>query len=61
MFNDISRNVSFLCRLNTEKKKKCLYAGYCWEIKVEHLERVKWYAPHIRHVVADVRCRQMQR
>ncbi|XP_048317963.2 tRNA wybutosine-synthesizing protein 2/3/4 [Ziziphus jujuba] len=35
--------------------------GYCWEIKIEHLERVKWYAPHIRHVVADVRCIQTQR
>ncbi|KAK8470851.1 hypothetical protein PHAVU_003G078700 [Phaseolus vulgaris] len=33
--------------------------GYCWEISVEHVERVKWYAPHIRHVVVDVRCRQI--
>ena len=23
--------------------------------KIEHLERVKWYAPRIRHVVLDVR------
>ncbi|XP_027919377.1 tRNA wybutosine-synthesizing protein 2/3/4 [Vigna unguiculata] len=35
--------------------------GYCWEISIEHVERVKWYAPHIRHVVVDVRCRQIQR
>ncbi|XP_020225983.1 tRNA wybutosine-synthesizing protein 2/3/4 [Cajanus cajan] len=35
--------------------------GYCWEVSIEHVERVKWYAPHIRHVVADVRCRQIQR
>ncbi|XP_027332177.1 tRNA wybutosine-synthesizing protein 2/3/4 isoform X2 [Abrus precatorius] len=35
--------------------------GYCWEVSVEHVERVKWYGPHIRHVVADVRCRQIQR
>ncbi|KAL2339187.1 hypothetical protein Fmac_013633 [Flemingia macrophylla] len=34
--------------------------GYCWEVYIEHVERVKWYAPHIRHVVADVRCRQIQ-
>lgn len=26
------------------------------EIAVEHLERVKWYGPRIRHVVCDVRC-----
>lgn len=30
--------------------------GHHWDISLEHLERVKWYAPHIRHVVADVRC-----
>ncbi|KAH1116205.1 hypothetical protein GYH30_045903 [Glycine max] len=24
--------------------------GYCWEVSIEHVERVKWYAPHIRHV-----------
>ncbi|XP_050367895.1 tRNA wybutosine-synthesizing protein 2/3/4 [Argentina anserina] len=35
--------------------------GHCWEISIEHLERVKWYAPHIRHVVADVRCRRAQK
>ena len=25
-------------------------------ITLEHLERVKWYAPHIRHVVLDICC-----
>ncbi|XP_028762976.1 tRNA wybutosine-synthesizing protein 2/3/4 [Neltuma alba] len=35
--------------------------GYCWEVSIEHVERVKWYAPRIRHLVADVRCRQTQR
>lgn len=30
--------------------------GYGWEVSVEHVERVKWYAPHVRHLVADVRC-----
>ncbi|KAL6197629.1 hypothetical protein ACLB2K_033235 [Fragaria x ananassa] len=35
--------------------------GHCWEVSIEHLERVKWYAPHIRHVVVDVRCRQAQK
>ncbi|XP_062088464.1 tRNA wybutosine-synthesizing protein 2/3/4 [Humulus lupulus] len=32
--------------------------GLCWDVSVEHLERVKWYAPHIRHLVADLRCKQ---
>ncbi len=27
-----------------------------WSISVEHREHVKWYAPHIRHVVLDIRC-----
>ena len=27
-----------------------------WDVVVEHLERVKWYGPRIRHVVCDVRC-----
>ncbi|KAI4295895.1 hypothetical protein L6164_035891 [Bauhinia variegata] len=35
--------------------------GFCWEVSIEHVEKVKWYAPHIRHLVADVRCRQTQR
>ncbi|KAK9133426.1 hypothetical protein Scep_012954 [Stephania cephalantha] len=34
--------------------------GFCWEVAVEHVERVKWYGPHIRHLVADVRCKQLQ-
>lgn len=34
--------------------------GRCWEVTVEHVERVKWYGPHIRHLVADVRCRMIQ-
>ncbi|KAL9285717.1 TRNA wybutosine-synthesizing protein/4 [Arabidopsis thaliana] len=31
--------------------------GRSWEVTVEHIEKVKWYAPRIRHLVADVRCR----
>lgn len=33
--------------------------GYFWEVSVVHVERVKWYAPHIRHLVADVQCRKV--
>ena len=25
-----------------------------WSIKVNHIEKVKWYAPRIRHIVLDV-------
>ncbi|GAB4830863.1 hypothetical protein Ancab_004890 [Ancistrocladus abbreviatus] len=35
--------------------------GRCWDVSKEHVERVKWYAPHIRHLVVDVRCRQIHR
>ncbi|KAL0542912.1 hypothetical protein IC582_017993 [Cucumis melo] len=34
--------------------------GHCWDISVEHVQRVKWYAPHIRHLVADVQCKRIQ-
>lgn len=34
-------------------------AGLSWNVSVEHVERVKWYGPHIRHLVVDVRCRQI--
>ena len=27
-----------------------------WGAEVRHVERVKWYAPHIRHLVLDVWC-----
>ncbi|XP_076923026.1 tRNA wybutosine-synthesizing protein 2/3/4-like isoform X1 [Bidens hawaiensis] len=30
--------------------------GYNWDVSVEHVERVKWYAPHIRHLVVDIKC-----
>jgi hypothetical protein len=32
-------------------------SGLSWKVSLEHVERVKWYGPHIRHVVVDVRCR----
>ncbi|CAL5062533.1 unnamed protein product [Urochloa decumbens] len=31
--------------------------GLSWNVSLEHVERVKWYGPHIRHLVVDVRCR----
>lgn len=30
--------------------------GQHWTIRVVHVERVKWYAPHIRHIVVDIQC-----
>nr|XP_043622298.1 tRNA wybutosine-synthesizing protein 2/3/4 [Erigeron canadensis] len=32
--------------------------GNSWDITVEHVERVKWYAPHIRHLVVDIKCKK---
>lgn len=32
--------------------------GREWKIEAKHLEKVKWYAPRIRHVVLDVHCTQ---
>lgn len=25
-----------------------------WVASVQHVERVKWYAPHVRHIVVDL-------
>ena len=30
--------------------------GADWAVEVLHVEKVKWYAPKVRHVVFDVRC-----
>ena len=29
-----------------------------WTVSVEHIERVKSYAPHIDHLVLDLQCRR---
>ncbi|MCO5550041.1 hypothetical protein L7F22_003518 [Adiantum nelumboides] len=30
--------------------------GHSWNVHAVHVERVKWYAPHVRHLVVDVKC-----
>ena len=32
--------------------------GRNWQIKAAHLERVKWFSPHVWHVVLDVECKE---
>ncbi|GMH40346.1 hypothetical protein BSKO_08250 [Bryopsis sp. KO-2023] len=27
-----------------------------WDVRLAHRERVKWYAPHVRHIVLDIKC-----
>jgi len=34
-------------------------AGRQWKVSKAHLERVKWYAPHVRHVVLDLHCQEV--
>lgn len=34
-------------------------SGLCWDVSIQHVERVKWYGPRIRHLVADIRCQQI--
>jgi tRNA wybutosine-synthesizing protein 3 len=43
-------------RLEREVAEMAATAGMDWAVRVEHVEKVKWYAPRVRHVVADVRC-----
>ena len=32
-----------------------------WSVRVDHIEHVKSYAPHVDHLVADVECRPIDR
>ena len=43
-------------RLEEEIAALAAELGREWSVRVEHVERVKWYAPRVRHLVADVRC-----
>lgn len=43
-------------RLESEVAALAADLGREWAVRVEHVERVKWYAPRVRHLVADVRC-----
>ena len=53
--------------MNVREKEIDSFAEYCLEqikhhaaqrdfntIKLQHVEKVKWYAPHIRHIVIDI-------
>ena len=43
-------------RLESEVAALAADLGREWAVRVEHVEKVKWYAPRVRHLVADVRC-----
>lgn len=34
--------------------------GLTWAVRCPHLEKVKWYAPRVRHVVADIEARPVE-
>lgn len=34
--------------------------GREWNLTATHLERVKWFSPHVWHVVLDVECREVE-
>ncbi|KAI0497892.1 hypothetical protein KFK09_021130 [Dendrobium nobile] len=42
---------SIVCIAETE--------GLLWAVSLQHVERVKSYGPHIRHIVADVKCKTL--
>lgn len=39
--------------------KYALDLGREWNLTATHLERVKWFSPHVWHVVLDVECREV--
>ena len=40
-------------------EKYALDLGREWNLTAIHLERVKWFSPHVWHVVLDVECREV--
>lgn len=40
-------------------EKYALDFGREWNLTAPHLERVKWFSPHVWHVVLDVECREV--
>ena len=41
----------------SEYETICRELNIDWELSINHIEKVKWYAPRIRHVVIDLECR----
>lgn len=37
-----------------------LEIGRKWNLTATHLERVKWFSPHVWHVVLDIECREVE-
>eukprot|EP00468_Gymnochlora_sp_CCMP2014_P001947 CAMPEP_0167742950 /NCGR_PEP_ID=MMETSP0110_2-20121227/1734_1 /TAXON_ID=629695 /ORGANISM="Gymnochlora sp., Strain CCMP2014" /LENGTH=815 /DNA_ID=CAMNT_0007627245 /DNA_START=1489 /DNA_END=3936 /DNA_ORIENTATION=- len=48
---DVAKAIEELSQQSDDLKKKS------WKIRVVHIEKVKWYAPRVRHVVIDLECR----
>ena len=45
---------AWAARLLESLRECAAAAGRRWTLRLVHLERVKWFAPRVRHVVADV-------
>ena len=52
--------MSSACFVQAELEGLSKEMGRSLRVLIRHVERVKWYAPHIRHVVLDVECRPHQ-
>jgi len=48
---------AWMTKTLTELQSICDKNKLHFTVEGGHLERVKWYAPHVRHVVFDVRCK----
>ncbi|KAK9916814.1 hypothetical protein WJX75_007384 [Coccomyxa subellipsoidea] len=52
-----SEEAAWIANTQAELERLSQELGREWRVLVRHVERVKWYAPHIRHLVLDVECR----
>ncbi|BDA41177.1 probable tRNA wybutosine-synthesizing protein 5 at C-terminar half [Coccomyxa sp. Obi] len=52
-----SEEAAWIADTQAELQRLSREMGRFWRVLIRHVERVKWYAPHIRHVVLDVECR----
>ncbi|EIE26282.1 Clavaminate synthase-like protein, partial [Coccomyxa subellipsoidea C-169] len=55
-----SEEAAWIASTQAELETLSRELGRNWRVLIRHVERVKWYAPHMRHLVLDVECRPDQ-
>ncbi|GLI67646.1 hypothetical protein VaNZ11_011895, partial [Volvox africanus] len=54
-----SEEAQWLSDTMDELRRLAVAAGRDWQLRLHHVEKVKWYAPRILHIVMDIECRPL--